>query len=991
MAPVVHQQLTITPLSIEALLLRRYKDQPHASLIFIEDNERYLTEADRFFESTSRIFSTKDLISTTISPDRFSYWHSHTTSIRSSQCKLYTALLFRIDSADSLRANLKQRCDLEAQIYDAHLTSYINAHLPLARYIHKHRIYKDTALRPKIYELYKGVVQTRYRFHDEDYDTPYVDSPPELTVPVHKQLQQQYPDENIFHEFSDYLATIKSKLMNVKNAEEALIQLCGEKPSFLLHNEDVAGIENHHPMLCSIYYACIIRMNRARQLYEQLDNSKLQSELALLLHRFVCSHLALLHYIIESGNCCDRNLENDANPNGHTVIPFELFYPHSGSAFWCGDLPNLGDMLPSFGFWWTDARMRGDNSCFHGMSKCMPFKCQCRCLSSAIVNYCKENETFWRFIRAIFQCSIMGMYEKVSVRPNFPALLRIYHWLYDENGCKRAVLDLFMEDQELLRYVMREYVLYMLQFDPALYTITNYNPIDWQQCRSVTTKIMDTARQVYNKTGSFNGMAPQLKKLSKSCGQNVYRLRRHSLIPTLLEHCHHIFEDIYICQLGFQYCHQRIPNCIQLLKEQLQLRSNCSFSQLNENTQWALKDILFTTEEDSAVSVILEQLEMMMQKGSEWLKKIEAATADVSDSVIQNIWNYVLRIDTSQAINFGVLEDERLGGMSNDGINKINVIIQYYLYGYSPTEIINQISEMRARDLQILRKFLIILSKIAKIQLIPLDVKTMEDIDTAMRNVRYSLFPGEKLPDRVYDIYYLPCCERIATFTSSNSYGNRFLTYNPKTKRLECKRKTGEARSKYHAPKTPFSFDLKDTDQKKIARSHRKTSSTFSCHEMPALRIRLKGYCLIEGIHGGLQKKYLHCPKCGAFHQQKMEGFGPGGYMCETCAEKHLCRQVLIRCAYCNETKKDNQNFTAYDVFDDFQKNPANAYRILYLCPTHDKFFQSNGKYGLLTHDTSVLFKSKMWKVIHERAMKMSHSSSHLSKSTTKTRRNKKL
>ncbi len=237
-----------------------------------------------------------------------------------------------------------------------------------------------------------------------------------------------------------------------------------------------------------------------------------------------------------------------------------------------------------------------------------------------------------------------------------------------------------------------------------------------------------------------------------------------------------------------------------------------------------------------------------------------------------------------------------------------------------------------------------IVSRLERFNLIPLDADTVEQQARAFRKHRFHLLPEEPLPPLAWTVYVCFCCNRIASFADTATYGNFRIAYDPVTQNMVCGKKIARVARSKAATTTSAVTGLsvnaatagmqeheqeaaaaaaaaaadkakkEDEARKKKARAERKDGNSVPCKGQPVLPVSLYGYALEFSGH-----RYMHCPHCGQFHNYRDSGWGRGGYRCTACRTKENALDKLERCAFCGGSDRGH----ALKTIDILAPNPG--------------------------------------------------------------------
>lgn len=86
-------------------------------------------------------------------------------------------------------------------------------------------------------------------------------------------------------------------------------------------------------------------------------------------------------------------------------------------------------------------------------------------------------------------------------------------------------------------------------------------------------------------------------------------------------------------------------------------------------------------------------------------------------------------------------------------------------------------------------------SELGRVRLVALPCAMTQSIHQAMRTRRHHLFDMQDLPALVYNAHITLCCNTLATYTDTRSYGNRNLTYRQNRHYFACCQKRVKRRA----------------------------------------------------------------------------------------------------------------------------------------------------------------------------------------------------
>jgi len=156
--------------------------------------------------------------------------------------------------------------------------------------------------------------------------------------------------------------------------------------------------------------------------------------------------------------------------------------------------------------------------------KSLPGPCVVRNLMRLLWGFCQD-EAVYRFVRSIFQCSVLGLYRGARRRD---ARTRYELWTKLDSMCDSEFRTLLSEKNQLLFFfTLREYVCHAVRSIAPLHELLCTH-CKWRVFEETVATAMDRVRD--NITADFTGMETILREFNKS----KYGLRRGaSLVETL--------------------------------------------------------------------------------------------------------------------------------------------------------------------------------------------------------------------------------------------------------------------------------------------------------------------------------------------------------------------------------------------------------------------------------------------------------------------------
>lgn len=221
-----------------------------------------------------------------------------------------------------------------------------------------------------------------------------------------------------------------------------------------------------------------------------------------------------------------------------TKAPVQRFMPDIRHVFHEGNLPNVLHHIVKCSFF-SDTRTKS-NPIVHLISKALPHRCTIRNLRDITSNYCRKYDDVYQFVFGCLKCSLLGLYEKCIERPSLKTrivLIRKFN-----NVSKGAMLKWMMKDhQQLLFYVIKEFLIYGVRQIPALYMEIKERYY-WDKFEHCVETAMNNVRRGLFEHGSddimdFKDVEPQLSSMNKQQVHHLYRPTKHTFAKILLLEC----------------------------------------------------------------------------------------------------------------------------------------------------------------------------------------------------------------------------------------------------------------------------------------------------------------------------------------------------------------------------------------------------------------------------------------------------------------------
>ncbi len=276
---------------------------------------------------------------------------------------------------------------------------------------------------------------------------------------------------------------------------------------------------------------------------------------------------------------------------------------------------------------------------------------------------------------------------------------------------------------------------------------------------------------------------------------------------------------------------------------------------------------------------------------TECLEKVlykEGIDMDLDSPIKTRLLNTLIRTSCKEWLTPACLMLMHLpdyGGVSLQSISLVLDIVQVYYNSAKPKDFEALIDQFTVSDFKAIAWYFHVIHILDRVDFRALTFQQVAQIDQAMIK-RYTLFPGQALPQHAYNVFFTICCGKIKTLQGCNEYGHRDIAYDMENRVYVC-------------AKTPKKFGDDDEDDvseyesdRKNARKQRKQFNYITCANNPALCIPLRGFMLVFNN----AERYMHCPQCAAFHRVQWSGYKGDTYACSECRS---LEEIARTCTVC--------------------------------------------------------------------------------------------
>lgn len=552
----------------------------------------------------------------------------------------------------------------------------------------------------------------------------------------------------------------------------------------------------------TLYLACIYLLNQCHNgILSETTTSKDRDAL----WAYYCAFTDIFYACLPGGNMSDSFL---LTPYGSTVrrdggiefsdelSPWEMYGTNmSIRAFHCGDLPDFFNVLGSLPLWGEqDTPTYRIGKIYQ---KSLPFACQRRHIIKLIVRTATEDESFWSVFSKLFWCMLAGLYpdDLGAAHPNGNLLmLRDLLRIRELTSSKMMLLSAISADTPsgtpganggplVVFIAFRLHILYMASLNPT-YKMDAEKCIDWEYFHQNTVELANIIRGTsLFPDDPFAQARKQLSKTVKSPHSRVHRFRRKSKAEILKDYTNEALEKTIICDK-----HNRIAD-LALLKR---LRSQYSDLDMRlAQFRQSMIGIDFVSRiNPDVVEVTLENMDELIDRRIAINENAIALYDDVLNFKCKSaILNLLARIPPHERLTqeaFSILTLPEHGGISQLSVQNMCTLSEIYFNNAVPMNFRQCIASMNPPHLVIICFYFNMVALLEKIDFVTLDARTVERINHAMLTSRYHMYPGQTLPDDVYNVSIALCCSKICNLMGQGKYGDKKVAYDLEKMSFVC-------------------------------------------------------------------------------------------------------------------------------------------------------------------------------------------------------------
>lgn len=564
---------------------------------------------------------------------------------------------------------------------------------------------------------------------------------------------------------------------------------------------------------CVLFYVCMIRINTA---YSMLENISKYKEDSILFNKYrnvktreefikkknieklqynvyliIMDHLKFSTYMIDKYHFQDLMIVQYQNG-----VHYETVKPRENTSMTAGNLPDVTSSLLKLDFVFNAKTPEKDPIAII-LGKCLPFYCKIRLIDNMIRKHYSAKSHVKLFIDAVIECFLFGLFPRSNHLEctNFGVLIKTHKYIYNGEDVTKNRLRLFesiAKNELVLQTVIRECFVYMIDMTPPLRDFLEDDLwigepfVSWDKFIESVEENSGIVRRYYMKYGAIPG------KLSKSYIKNALKCNEKQSEENDIR---------YTKFLESEY------KRLKIVDENLMMDSG---------------------EFDEDVDIFKKRKTKRKKKADiQWIKpgiyRIYPNTyVDSLLSFLHEIFveNFVLHIKGKHKSPIGMLDDlkgelttvidnyEKIGELSNDYINnyedvfnwlyercKMNVdtiqmlyetVLMYYKRK-SPNSIKSKLRKISPKDYKILKYFLFADKKnnflkgydIGNHDIINVLISVQKRDRTYINSsvVDYDDYNIVRNPNTT-KIIYTTCCLRVTNFTYDDARGNSKIKSN---------------------------------------------------------------------------------------------------------------------------------------------------------------------------------------------------------------------
>ncbi len=618
----------------------------------------------------------------------------------------------------------------------------------------------------------------------------------------------------------------------------------------------------------SLYYGVVYVINMARE-YMSSDPPPPSDEVRDALWAYYVSFLELFYFCIPRQRMDDvfllTPLDSEIGRDGKWIFsdkpsPWGLYGTMDTRAFVAGDLPDFYNALVAIPLWGeqhTPAYYIGKI-----YQKSLPFACQRRHIIKLIVKCIDNHPGFWRIFSKLCWVMLANLYPGELACKSANLIMRDLMRIKELTDSKELLIAAITANQLgfngvtkkvegsnggplVVFTVFRLHILYMASFNDQ-YVEHARRCIDWDYFKKDVLKLADVVRtQSLFADDPFARARMQLSKTVKSPHSKVHRLRRRSMAICLMDQMNETLEKTILKdRQNFSNDLTKLTAIMPLMASSssiatprtprllLSSASECNntlsaaaaatqalVGTVDESIKMKFKDTVLGAHLYSA------QKEACFASLESFSQLLEASIEVAKDAIYfykrllevkykAPLLNLLIRMEPHERMThkaFSILTLPEYGGVSEECISLLCDLVRIYHQKAVPKEFKQRIDRLSMPHFMVACYYFNMVATLEKINFIPLDAETTRRTDLAIMTRRHHLFPGQEVPDSVYNVSVALCCEKICTLMGFGKNGDKRVAYDIEKQAFVC----AHGKSLKKKGSSPSGGEEDDDDKKK--------------------------------------------------------------------------------------------------------------------------------------------------------------------------------
>jgi hypothetical protein len=263
-----------------------------------------------------------------------------------------------------------------------------------------------------------------------------------------------------------------------------------------------------------IWTTLLWRVNEAEALASQTQDDEVRFQLNL----FRNTHMDFAEYALSTGHVTDVDLSKET-PALANMSPYQWFYPWEARMRSEGTLPLEASSLYYVPFFQEGPRTEPILPFLETVARLMPLWHSDRGFEDFVIQNCRENDAYFKWIRLILDVGLTGTYRHARFRLSFSRCIEFQHYMrYHEH-----VLIWIKRHPSILKAVLREYVSFQLKLVPALSSVLSESFDRWDAV--VSTDAADKVRQSIEQGEEWSHIENEASRAIATVPQRVFFLQ----------------------------------------------------------------------------------------------------------------------------------------------------------------------------------------------------------------------------------------------------------------------------------------------------------------------------------------------------------------------------------------------------------------------------------------------------------------------------------